>query len=289
MTGFPRERASGLGDGGPVSGSSPPSAFSESVEYLREHGATFSAALDQDAPARPPHAEEQSAPRWQEVADAVWLAAHWSHHDRPAGEDAAQSPDTPPTTPPPAREDTAVRDPEAPAAGEAGPAADAVRPPRRSPADAGTPGPQTPPPRDPAHRPGRPDTDGASGELAVPARLLPDPEGPFALHVGRPLLPDDRPQQGPGRATALLARALHRLARRIPSRDTLELDEETTAEQGLADGMWLPFLRPARTSAFDLVLLMDDAPTMRIWEEAAAHLARAAEHSGAFRGCARSG
>ncbi|GAA4014321.1 FxSxx-COOH system tetratricopeptide repeat protein [Streptomyces plumbiresistens] len=284
MTGFPRERASGLGDGGPVSGSSPPSAFSESVEYLREHGATFSAALDQDAPARPPHAEEQSAPRWQEVADAVWLAAHWSHHDRPAGEDAAQSPDTPPTTPPPAREDTAVRDPEAPAAGEAGPAADAVRPPRRSPADAGTPGPQAPPPRDPAHRPGRPDTDGASGELAVPARLLPDPEGPFALHVGRPLLPDDRPQQGPGRATALLARALHRLARRIPSRDTLELDEETTAEQGLADGMWLPFLRPARTSAFDLVLLMDDAPTMRIWDEAAAHLARAAEHSGAFRG-----
>ncbi|WP_306457896.1 FxSxx-COOH system tetratricopeptide repeat protein, partial [Streptomyces sp. SA15] len=136
----------------------------------------------------------------------------------------------------------------------------------------------------PAHRPGPAETGAAFGEPSVPARLLPHPEGPFALHVGRPLLPDDRPQQGTGRATALLARALHRLARRIPSRDTLELDEETTAEQGLVDGMWLPFLRPARTSAFDLVLLVDAAPTMRIWEEATARLAEAAEHSGAFRG-----
>ncbi|MGW0332993.1 FxSxx-COOH system tetratricopeptide repeat protein, partial [Streptomyces sp. NPDC003011] len=124
----------------------------------------------------------------------------------------------------------------------------------------------------------------ATGEPAAAARLLPDPEGPYELHVGRPLLPDDhRSPHGPGRATALLARALHRLARRIPSRDTLELDEETTAEQGVVDGMWLPFLRPARTSAFDLVLLVDDAPTMRIWEDAAARLAEAAEHSGAFR------
>ncbi len=285
MTGFPRERASGLGDEGPVSGSSPPSAFSESVENPREHGATFPAALDQDAPARPPHVEEQSAPRWQEVADAVWLAAHWSRHDRPAGEDAAQHPDTTPTTPPHAGTDAAaVRDPDAPAVDGAGPAADAVQPPRRSPADAGTPGLQVPPLRDPAHRPGLSDTDRVRDELAVRARLLPDPEGPFALHVGRPLLPDDRPQQAPGRATALLARALHQLARRIPSRDTLELDEETTAEQGLVDGMWMPFLRPARTSTFDLVVLTDDAPTMRIWEEAAGRLARAAEHSGAFRG-----
>ncbi|MFD3497421.1 FxSxx-COOH system tetratricopeptide repeat protein [Streptomyces sp. NPDC058678] len=286
MTGFPRERASGLGDENPVSGSSPPSAFSESVEYPREHGATFPAALDQDAPARPPHAEEQSAPRWQEVADAVWLAAHWSRHDRPAGEDAARGSDATPSRRAGTAAD-AVRPPGTPAADEASPAIpsdDAVRPPRRSPADAGTPGLHTPPSLDPAHRPALSDTDRTSGELAVPARLLPDPEGPFALHVGRPLLPDDRPQQGPGRATALLARALHQLARRIPSRDTLELDEETTAEQGLADGMWLPFLRPARTSAFDLVLLTDDAPTLRIWEESVTRLARAAEHSGAFRG-----
>ncbi|CAM5597211.1 hypothetical protein SALBM311S_01562 [Streptomyces alboniger] len=84
MTGFPREGASRLGDGGPVSGSSPPSAFSESVEYGREHGARLPADLEPTAPARTgPNAEEQEAPRWQEVADAVWLAAYWSRHGRP--------------------------------------------------------------------------------------------------------------------------------------------------------------------------------------------------------------
>ncbi|NEC79782.1 tetratricopeptide repeat protein, partial [Streptomyces sp. SID7958] len=126
----------------------------------------------------------------------------------------------------------------------------------------------------------------AAGTVPLPAEggLLPHPEGTTTLHVGAPLLPDaNLPQHGPGRRTALLARALHQLARHVPSRDTHELDEETTAEQGLADGMWLPFLRPARTAAFDLVLLADDAPTMRIWEETVTRLARAAEHSGAFR------
>ncbi len=116
-------------------------------------------------------------------------------------------------------------------------------------------------------------------------RLSADPEGRFTLHAGPPLLPPAGPASpGPGRRTDLLARALHRLARRLPSRDTLELDEETTAERGVADGMWLPFLRPVRTRAFDLVLLTDDAPTMRIWEDTVARLAEAAEHSGAFRG-----
>jgi hypothetical protein len=117
------------------------------------------------------------------------------------------------------------------------------------------------------------------------ARVLPDALGDIVLRIGLPLLPDeDRAQHAPGRTTALLARALHTLARRIPSRDTLELDEEKTAEQGVVDGMWMPFLRPARSTAFDLVLLTDDAPTMRIWEETTARLVRAAEHSGAFRG-----
>ncbi|WP_405620367.1 FxSxx-COOH system tetratricopeptide repeat protein [Streptomyces sp. NBC_00076] len=291
MTGFPRERASRLGDGGPVSGSSPPSAFHESVEYGREHGARLPADLEQTAPARNgPHAEEQAAPRWQEVADAVWLAAYWSRHGRPVpGRHPGPAPEPtrdpedarPPGQPPP----PTPADGEPPAAPPV-PDTDAVRltrPPRADPTDDRTPGARIPAP-DSTRRPGPAPSD-APGGPAAPAQLLPHPEGPYALHVGRPLLPaDDRPQHGPGRATALLARALHRLARRIPSRDTLELDEDTTAEQGVVDGMWLPFLRPARTSAFDLVLLIDDAPTMRIWEDAAARLAEAAEHSGAFRG-----
>ncbi|WP_030663654.1 FxSxx-COOH system tetratricopeptide repeat protein [Streptomyces cellulosae] len=300
MTGFPRERASGLGDGGPVSGSSPPSAFSESVEYAREHRTRAPADLEPTAPARvDPYAEEHAAPRWQEVADAVWLAAYWSRHGRPARADRHPGPAAfaavAEAGPAPHTDDTDedVRRPDPPRTDQAGDESSTVP----SVADFDRPAPRTLPeltdfadPRDLPPLPPPPDAvlarnGGAHGGQSAGARLLRRPDGPYALHMGLPLLPaDETPAQGPGRATALLARALHRLARRIPSRDTLELDEETTAEQGVVDGMWLPFLRPARTAAFDLVVLIDDAPTMRIWEDAATRLAEAAEHSGAFRG-----
>ncbi|AYL39276.1 MULTISPECIES: FxSxx-COOH system tetratricopeptide repeat protein [Streptomyces] len=288
--GFPRERASGTGDGGPRSGSSPPSACSESGEYAGEVGgfllaAPLPRALDQPLPG--PDGADRETPRWQEVADAVWLAAYWNRHGGPAGAQAAPDPDAP-----------------RPAAGKAAtpPRAEDAPDPATPPGDAdpadltpgtGLPAPVPPPPsdhpgtQDRAQPPAPADPDAAPAPAWTPPRTgdgpLPHPGG--ALHRGGPLLPDaNLPQHGPGRRTALLARALHQLARRVPSRDTLELDEETTAEQGLADGMWMPFLRPARTSAFDLVLLADEAPTMRIWEETVAALAEAAEHSGAFRG-----
>ena len=272
MNGFPREHASGPGDSGPASGSSPPPAYLRSDEYARGDEASPC-----DAPDRAqPYADPEVPPRWQEVADAVWLAAYWDRHGGPAAparetdghgprpegpfaEDAAR-----PRTSPAADAD--------PRAGQSGPAAEPdVRPFRET-------GP--PPPRERSAATGGPLPSGPARRLPVP-----DPGGPLALHLARPLLPETEPAPpGPGRPTALLARALHRLARRVPSRDTLELDEETTAEQGVVDGMWMPFLRPARTSAFDLVLLVDDAPTMRIWEDTAARLTEAAEHSGAFRG-----
>src|SRR5690606_41052704 len=90
----------------------------------------------------------------------------------------------------------------------------------------------------------------AAGTVPLPAEggLLPHPEGTTTLHVGAPLLPDaNLPQHGPGRRTALLARALHQLARHVPSRDTHELHEETTATQGPADATRMPTLRPADT------------------------------------------
>ncbi|GAA2517944.1 FxSxx-COOH system tetratricopeptide repeat protein [Streptomyces levis] len=252
-----RERASGPGDGDPVSGPPPPSVYPEPLAPASERGD------------RVPAAPEPFVPRWQEFADAVWLAAHRSRHGGPG----AAAPEAPAEWSAPPQEH------------EAGP------PPRPSAADEELPGrpedgedvPAQPPPalRAPAA------SDAPGGRPATPAddRVLPHPEGRFTLRLGPPLLPRAEPDpSGPGRFTALLARALHQLARRIPSRDSLELDEETTAEQGLVDGLWMPFLRPSRVSAFELVLLLDDAPTMRIWQESAARLARAAEHSGAFRG-----
>ncbi|CAM5651175.1 hypothetical protein SVIOM342S_08078 [Streptomyces violaceorubidus] len=312
MTGFPRERASGPGDGDPVSGTSPPSASPESVEGASGYGAAHTSALTEAPAGGEQHPAQDSEPadaHWREVAEAVWLAAYWDRHGGPAGDHPATDTDPalrahPATTgsgirpgsdtQPEAESGTGsrsgadiddARPAVAPAAEDAGRAADAAPPPRPAVPGVGSrtlPGP-SPDPADPSATVG-PST-AASAEQGAGNGLLPDPEGTFTLHVGHPLLPAaERPQPGPGRTTALLARALHQLARRIPSRHTLELDEEATAEQGLSDGLWLPFLRPARATAFDLVLLVDDAPTMRIWQDTCARLTEAAEHSGAFRG-----
>ncbi|MFD7456500.1 FxSxx-COOH system tetratricopeptide repeat protein [Streptomyces sp. NPDC059868] len=278
MNGFPRERASGLGDSGPASGSSPPVAYPESDEFASEDTGALRDTPERDSPGLPqPSAEAELPPRWQEIADAVWLAAYWDRHGGPAA---------------PGREGGGEARPEGPVAEDAArprtPPADDTEPPAGQPAPDPAPAPDVRRPRDPGplsprERPMPP--AGASPAGAGRRLPVPDPEGPLTLHVARPLLPDtETAPASPGRPTALLARALHRLARRVPSRDTLELDEETTAEQGVVDGMWMPFLRPARASAFDLVLLVDDAPTMRIWEDTTARLTEAAEHSGAFRG-----
>ncbi len=260
-----RERASGPGDGDPASGSSPPpSVYPEPP--VGERGD------------RVPAAPDHFVPRWQEFADAVWLAAHRSRYARPCDEDrpaAAVDTERPQDAeteqpPPPPADDGAFLDRPAPDAEDSH---TETEPPPTG---------RIPGPIPAADRAASPAADRAASPTA--GRFLPHPEGRFTLHLGPPLLPPAGPDpSGPGRVTALLARALHHLARRVPSRSSLELDEETTAEQGLVDGLWMPFLRPARVSAFDLVLLLDDAPTMRIWEESAARLARAAEHSGAFR------
>ncbi|WP_151480346.1 FxSxx-COOH system tetratricopeptide repeat protein, partial [Streptomyces albicerus] len=301
MTGFPRERASEFGDGDPTSGTSSASVFPESVEYASRHGARPGSALERDAGGRerPSEAESETGPHWQEIADAVWLAGHWMRHGRPAtagpvsGDDAAAAhrPAGRPSSPDAAGPETDGEDARGTDGCSDGPAdlpSDDVPPaalplPDGGRGDGEHPGGQ-PSRRDPLPRPRRTGV-GAPG-LPLSPRLLPapDPEGTGTVPLGRPLLPGSEPAApAPGRRTALLARALHRLARRVPSRSTTELDEETTAERGVVDGMWMPFLRPARTSAFDLVLLVDDAPTMRIWEDTTARLAEAAEQSGAFR------
>ncbi|MFD3586193.1 FxSxx-COOH system tetratricopeptide repeat protein [Streptomyces sp. NPDC058683] len=255
MTGFPRERASGLGDEDPASGSSPtPSAYP-----LADGEASGGRAL-------PSVASDDFVPRWQEIADAVWLVAHRDRYGGPgeAGQETAD-PSSPAVPPPGAGTGRFVR---------SAMTDDVFLPPSVSDEDVRSEAPT-------AHS-----SDAAPDPAPHSAvRLLPHPEGRLKLHLSQPLLSRGEPDLlGPGRVTALLARALHHLARRVPSRSSLELDEEATAEQGVVDGLWMPFLRPARVPAFDLVLLVDDAPTMRIWRETAGHLARAAEHSGAFRG-----
>ncbi|MFH8469996.1 FxSxx-COOH system tetratricopeptide repeat protein [Streptomyces sp. NPDC017991] len=248
LTGVHRQRLSGHGDGNPPTGTSSPSTL--------------------------PAADADAAPHWQELADAVWLAAHWGRHGHhsPGADTGADASLGGPAGPGPA--DAAGRLPyDRPAASD--------RAPQFSEVTLGDADRSGEPPVRPALSLG-----GAFGGPTTRPLLLPDPEGAEVLRVGGPLLPDAEASSTrwrPGRETARLARALHGLGRRVPSRLDRELDEETTAERGIVDGLWLPFLRPALTSSFDLVLLMDDAPTMRIWSGCTARLAQAAEESGAFR------
>ncbi|MEU2910732.1 FxSxx-COOH system tetratricopeptide repeat protein [Streptomyces massasporeus] len=180
-----------------------------------------------------------SAPRWQDLADAVWLTAHWSR----AGAIL------------PARDD--LPDAEADGAPESTP-----RPTRT----------------EPPHPPG--DDTAVS---AAPS-FTPDPDGPDRVQLGVPALSSARPTAPAGSGPAAeLARALHHLSHQVPSYDAVQLDEEATAERGIFDELWLPTFRPADATAFELVVLVDEAPTMAVWREETAALTAAAEYSGAFR------
>ncbi|GAB7105038.1 FxSxx-COOH system tetratricopeptide repeat protein [Streptomyces phaeofaciens JCM 4814] len=181
-----------------------------------------------------------TTPRWQELADAVWLSAYWTRTGRITSADPAL----------PDKDEQPVGPVE----------------------------PMPLPPRDELPSPGPP-----TGTAPQPV-LTPDPEGPERVQLGAPALPTTpRGPRGPNGRSAGLARSLHRLARQVPSRDTLRLDEEVTAERGIHDELWMPWFRPADGTAFDLALLVDGGPTMPIWEQEVSDLSAAAEHSGAFR------
>ncbi|MGW7542027.1 FxSxx-COOH system tetratricopeptide repeat protein [Streptomyces sp. NPDC054770] len=85
------------------------------------------------------------------------------------------------------------------------------------------------------------------------------------------------------RDAAGISRALRALKQLVPSAFEVELDEETTAERAAEDGLWLPYTRSADERRFDLVLVVDDHPTMVIWEQTVAEFTTVAERLGAFR------
>ncbi|MFE9093129.1 FxSxx-COOH system tetratricopeptide repeat protein [Streptomyces sp. NPDC007264] len=198
-------------------------------------------------------------PTWQEIADAVWLAAARADSARPpaAGQD-----------------EPTEREPERPRA-ENTPRTPPVTPPPTTPANPTPTGEPGPPPRDPAVPVSAVSAVSASdGESAAPDRVR---------AVGPRADAPARPRPGPRPAPPRLAKALHGLSRTVPARARKELDEERTARQGISDNLWVPYLRPAAEKALDLVLLVDRAPTMRIWEDRAAAIAVEAVRSGAFR------
>ncbi|MEU5718690.1 FxSxx-COOH system tetratricopeptide repeat protein [Streptomyces sp. NPDC020403] len=181
---------------------------------------------------------------WRDLGDGVWLAAAW----RRAG-----------------RTSHGETDPAGGALPEEGP---------------------EPPPTDlppPGAEPWSPETVPAGSTDTLDPRDL-VLRAVEEARAGRPeaVLP---PSPRPSRRTAplRLARALRGLGRSVPSRHQRRLDEERTAEHGLSDGLWIPYLEPVQERAFDLMLLVDSAPTMPVWADTVSRLTDEAVRSGAFR------
>ena len=80
-----------------------------------------------------------------------------------------------------------------------------------------------------------------------------------------------------------LGNALRPLKRRLPSGTAQVLDEAATAEQAATQGVWGPVLRPALTRWLDLALVIDQSPSMAVWERTVAELRRLLERHGSFR------
>lgn len=199
-----------------------------------------------DVPASSSRTATQDAdggPSWQDIADAAWLAAAWHVSGRTSG----QEPDTPERLSGEPEPDV-PSDVAAPPSGEVSPdvvAAGSIM---------GI---------DPRELVLKAVEETRSG---LPKTVLPAAPRPVRRVVPLPL-----------------AKALRGLGRRVPSRYLNRLDEPRTAECGLSDGLWIPYLEPVQERAFDLMLLVDNAPSMPVWSSTVRRLADEAVRSGAFR------
>ncbi|MFC0430322.1 FxSxx-COOH system tetratricopeptide repeat protein [Kutzneria buriramensis] len=93
----------------------------------------------------------------------------------------------------------------------------------------------------------------------------------------------DRPDGDGTRLDLPLGRALGPLKQVIPSTRDRELDEETTAEWALTDDRWLPVFRPADERRWEVVVVVDDNPTMAVWWDTAMAFGRVLVRQGVFR------
>jgi tetratricopeptide (TPR) repeat protein len=94
---------------------------------------------------------------------------------------------------------------------------------------------------------------------------------------------------GPGRLdTALhdgaaIAHALRPLKQTVPSATESELDEDTTATRAAADGLWLPYTKPAPGRWLDLTVVVDEGPSIGVFSKSITQFTRLLSTHGAFR------
>ncbi|MEU3249535.1 FxSxx-COOH system tetratricopeptide repeat protein [Streptomyces sp. NPDC006997] len=140
------------------------------------------------------------------------------------------------------------------------------------------PGPEPESPDDPEPPP-RPRPVGTTprpspGVRRHPAPLPGAPPGADAL-AGPP-----RPLTDP----LVLERALRPLRGRGSATGTLLLDEDATAERAVEAGLWLPVFRPEYDRAWsEVVLVVDDSPSMLFWRDTVRQLTELLSRVGVFR------
>lgn len=135
--------------------------------------------------------------------------------------------------------------------------------------------PDTPPER-PSEPPPEPDSHHSELTLNVVSWAV-EPTRHPQMRIARPPTPVPAlPQRG-------LHRALRPLKRTLPSVRERVLDEEATAKHALADPRWIPVFKPADELRWDVVLVVDDSPTMRLWRNTVQAVAELLARQGAFQ------
>ena len=80
-----------------------------------------------------------------------------------------------------------------------------------------------------------------------------------------------------------LSRALRPLLRKVPSRSRAVIDETATAERYADRKLWLPVFKGQPERWLELALVVEDSPSMRVWQPTLADLYRLLARHGAFR------
>ena len=113
-----------------------------------------------------------------------------------------------------------------------------------------------------------------------PAQLEPRLDNQPGFGAGLPL---QVPAANALRSQLDLARAMRPLMRKIPSPTQCFLDEEATVVQIAEQGVWSPVLVRAPERWFDLAIVVEDSPSLKIWEDTIVELQTLVEQQGAFR------
>lgn len=124
----------------------------------------------------------------------------------------------------------------------------------------------------------------APSDHGVPKTTLQNAVGPAAPDgaVYAPASVGTPPISTPHRSREL-SRLLKPLRVTVGSPSFTVLDEELTAESAAAFGAWMPVVHPAPERAFDVVLMVDNHPTMEPWRHTVDELRQVLYSLGAFR------